>query len=238
MIVIAHRGASTRAPENTLVAFRNALDAGADGIEFDARLTADGHIVLMHDDDVSRTTDGTGLLSEMKLSAVRALNAGVKFGVSAQVPTLDEAFSLIAGRARIVLEVKGAYAAGSTRDGAAVARELCAHISGVPNLVVSSFDPEAIATIRALEPHIPTAITCGRGSHLDWALTMAIESGHAECHIPAEMVDPTFIARAHDARKKVLAYTVNDAEQARSFLALGLDGIFSDDPELVLAVTR
>jgi glycerophosphoryl diester phosphodiesterase len=234
MLLIAHRGASARAPENTLMAFREALEAGADGIEFDARLTSDGHIVLMHDDDVSRTTPATGRVSEMTLEQVRALDAGR----GESVPTLDEAFGLIAGRAAIVLEVKGAYGGTRVIEGAAVARALCPHIVGVPRLVVSSFDPGAVATVRALEPSVATAITCGRGSELDWALALAVEEGHTECHVPEERVDRDFTVRAHHAGKAVLAYTVNDPERARTLKAMGLRGIFSDDPAGMLVATR
>src|SRR5947208_14930169 len=95
--VIAHRGASARAPENTPAAFRAALEDGADGVELDARLTADDVVVVMHDDDLARTTNGTGRVSEMSFEQLRALLVGG----SERIPTLEEVLALVGGRTAI-----------------------------------------------------------------------------------------------------------------------------------------
>src|SRR5687768_13336705 len=111
MRLIAHRGASAVAPENTLPAFSEAIRAGADAIEFDVRLTADGSVVVMHDDDVSRTTDGDGFVSKLSLAQVRSLNAAARhpsWGGTEQVPTLEEVLAVVAGHVPVVIELKGA----------------------------------------------------------------------------------------------------------------------------------
>jgi glycerophosphoryl diester phosphodiesterase len=110
VIAIAHRGEAKLAPENTLAAFDLAMDEGAKSIEMDVRMTADGCLVLMHDDDVSRTTDGTGRISEMTLDEVKALrikpNAWMSVHEEQEVPTLEEALLMINGRALADLDVK------------------------------------------------------------------------------------------------------------------------------------
>src|SRR5918992_2292030 len=95
-MVVAHRGASVEEPENTIAAFEAAIDAGADAVEFDVRMTADGHPVVMHDPDVSRTTDGTGLVCEVTLEELRRLG----------VPTLEDALGCLSGRAAADIEIK------------------------------------------------------------------------------------------------------------------------------------
>jgi len=227
--VIAHRGSSARAPENTLAAFRAALEDAADGVELDARLTADDVVVLMHDDDVARTTNGTGRISEMSFEQLRALRvAGAE-----PIPTLTEVLSLIGGRTAIVVEIKGAFGGARSIPGEDVARAVLPLIDGVPNVTVSSFDPGAVAVVRALAPGIPTAITVGGHAGLDQTLTLAVEAGHLEIHMPAARVDAGFVARAHDAARAVLAYTVNDRAVARALEEIDIDGIFSDDPAAV-----
>jgi len=112
IIAIAHRGEAKLAPENTLAAFELAIEEGAKSIEMDVRMTADGHLVLMHDDDVSRTTDGEGRISEMTLNEVKALkiepNAWMTVHEAQMVPTLEEALLFIRGRAIADLDVKSA----------------------------------------------------------------------------------------------------------------------------------
>lgn len=230
MRVIGHRGASARAPENTLAAFAAAMADGADGVECDARLTRDDVVILMHDDDVSRTTDGTGRVSELSFEQLRAMRSRGE-----PVPTLDELLVLVGGRIAIVVEIKGAFGGVRTVQGADVARAVLPLIEGVPSVIVSSFDPGAVAVVRARSPHIPTAITIGGVTDLDEALELAIDAGHSEIHIPAQRADAAFVALAHDAGRAVCAYTVNDVVRARELAAMGIDAIFSDDPAGVRA---
>jgi len=227
--VIAHRGSSARAPENTLAAFRAALEDGADGVELDARLTADDVVVVMHDDDVSRTTNGSGRVSDMSFEQLRAL----RVSESELIPTLDEVLALVGGRTGIVVEIKGAFGGTRTILGKEVARAVVPLIEEVPDVTASSFDPDAVATVRALAPAIPTAITVGGSSLLDDALQLAIAAGHVEVHVRADRVEAVFVARAHHASRAVLAYTVNDRARALELEQMGVDGIFSDDPAAV-----
>lgn len=226
MRVIAHRGASARAPENTLLAFRAALSDGADGIELDARLTLDGAVVVMHDDDVARVTNGVGRISEMSFEQL----GSVLVRGSEPVPTLVEALEVAAGRIDVVVEIKGAFGGARTISGDEVARAVVPLIAGVPSVLVSSFDPAAVAYVRAVARDIPTAITIGGHADLDDTIALALDAGYREIHLPEARVSDAFIGRAHEAGLAVLAFTVNEAGRARELEAMGIDGIFSDDP--------
>src|SRR3989449_9458057 len=110
-LVIAHRGASAAAPENTLAAFRLAADLGADGIELDVRGTADGQLVVLHDASVNRTTDGAGRVAALTLDQLRRVDAGKKFGPSfrgERIPLLSQVFEVVAGRLLVDVEIKAA----------------------------------------------------------------------------------------------------------------------------------
>jgi len=227
--VIAHRGSSARAPENTVSAFRLALSDGADGVELDARLTADNTVVVMHDDDVSRVTDGVGRISEMSFEQLRA----VRVRGGEVVPTLSEVLSVVVGRVDVVVEIKGAFGGARVVPGDEVARAVVPLLDGVPRVLCSSFDSGAVAYVRAVAGEIPTAITIGGHAGLDETIELALNAGHSEIHLPEARVEGGFVAAAHDAGLLVLAYTVNDAGRARELEALGLDGIFSDDPNAV-----
>src|SRR5271156_4282030 len=108
---IAHRGASGTFPENTLAAFRAAIDAGADMCELDVHLTRDGVVVVIHDEEVDRTTDGKGRVAEMTLAEIKRLDAGARYDrrfTGETIPTLEEVFDLVEGRCSLNIELKGA----------------------------------------------------------------------------------------------------------------------------------
>ena len=225
MRVIAHRGSSARAPENTLAAFRAALEDGADGIELDARLTADDVVVVMHDDNLSRVTGSPGRISEMSFEQLRAVSVRGE-----RVPALTEVLELVRGRVAVVVELKGAFGGARTIPGDEVARAVVPLLSGVPAVSASSFDPGAVAYVRAAAREIPTAITIGGQTSVDETIDLALNAGHSEIHLPEARVTAELVGRAHAAGLAALAYTVNDAARARELEAMGLDGIFTDDP--------
>lgn len=233
MRLIGHRGAPALAPENTLASFRAALDAGADGVELDARLTADGRLVVMHDDDVARTTDGAGRVSAMTLDEVRALDAAARmpgWREREPVPTLEEALELASGRAEIFLEVKGALTAEGYRSATEVVWAAADLVRGVPDLVVSSFEPEALAEARVVLPGIPTALAALALVDPGWALDVAVDAGHSAVHPEDEGVDAALVTRAHAAGVEVYPWTVNDPARLRALRDMGADGVFTDDP--------
>src|SRR5438093_10081888 len=105
-MVVAHRGASADESENTIAAFEAAIAAGADAVEFDVRMTADRVAVVMHDPDVSRTTDGSGLVRDLALADLRRLRIGLRSGGAEPIPTLDDALACLSGRIAVDVEIK------------------------------------------------------------------------------------------------------------------------------------
>jgi glycerophosphoryl diester phosphodiesterase len=232
MEVIGHRGGAALAPENTLDSVAAGLAAGADGVEVDVRAAADGTLVLMHDPDVARTTDGTGRVAEMTASALAALHP--------PVPDLREVLAAVPREALIVLELKGhPWEAGyDPAEPAAHALAAALVADGKRRVVVSSFNPIALGVIRSGAPSARTAVLTGEAFDAASNLAAAVDGGHDECHVPATLVDPAFVTRAHDAGKRVVAWTVNDATTVRALAAMGVDAVISDDPGAALAAFR
>lgn len=241
MEVIGHRGAAALAPENTLESITAAFAAGADGVEVDVRLTRDGVAVLLHDRDLSRTTDGTGTVSTIDYAELRRLDAGYRFSRDGEHPargrgmvvaTLDEALTRVPRDRLLILEVKGSPWEPGHDPTEPAARAVAAALSADHDrrVVVSSFNPLALAVIRDRCPGVATGVLTAPAFDLDSNLAAAVDGGHLECHVPASIVEASFVERAHAAGRKVVAWTVDDPERIRAFAAWGVDGIISDDP--------
>lgn len=240
-IVVAHRGASARYPENTLPAFEAAVALGAQLVELDVRLTADGAPIVMHDPDVSRTTDGRGLVHELTAAEIARLWAGTP-EVPARVPTLAEALTVLSGRAGVAIEIKNipgepAYdPEGRALVGTALAEVERSGFEG-PVLVIS-FDPRSIATARELAPGVATGFLSTDHLGPRDALALARDAGH-DLVLPAasalRSAGPGFVEEAHAAGVRVGTWTVDDGPSVRMFLSWGVDAIASNDVETALA---
>lgn len=233
---IAHRGASARAPENTLAAFREAARLGADAIECDVRLCGDGKPVVIHDDTVDRTTDGRGAVARLTLADLRRLDAGSWFASrfrGERIPTLEETFEFARGRCGLNLEIKGA-GAHADGDGAtirALARSLAATGFRGP-LVVSSFSRQALILARAAMPRVRLGLLVSRslrGLRAAHRLT-----GLAAVHPHVRLASRRRVRLAHALGLLVLFWTVNERRLIRRLLDLGADGLMTDDPALFL----
>jgi glycerophosphoryl diester phosphodiesterase len=232
-MVVAHRGASIEHPENTIAAFEAAIDAGADAVEFDVRMTADGHAVVIHDPDVSRTTDGSGLVPEMTLKEIRAL------GVS----TLEEVLRCLAGRVGADIEIKNSPdEPGYTPDAEpAVDATLAAldELAFSGPLIVSSFNPRSIAHSRALRPDIPTGLLTWFDVDADDALAQATGQGHPWV-LPfvtkALEAGDGFGDRVHDDGALLGVWIADDPETARRLFDLGADAVATNDPRAIVPI--
>jgi glycerophosphoryl diester phosphodiesterase len=224
MEVIGHRGGAALAPENTLAAIRAGLDAGADGVEIDVRLTADGVAVLLHDPDVARTTSGTGRVGDLSSEEVRALG----------IPTLEEVLAAVPVDRSLIVEVKGTPWDPGHDPTEPAARVVAATLAAEParHLVVSSFNPLALAVVRAISPQLRTAVLTGSAFDLASNLAAAVVGDNEECHVPAEILEPAFVQTAHDAARRVVAWTVNDPEVVLRCADWGVDGVITDDPRM------
>jgi glycerophosphoryl diester phosphodiesterase len=222
MELIGHRGGAALGPENTLAAIEAGFAAGADGVEVDVRLTVDGAIVLMHDPDIARTTGGTGRVGDLRLDALRALN----------VPTLEEALDAVPRDRLVIVELKGHPWEAGYDPGEPAARAVAAMLAAVRDrrLLVSSFNPLALHVVREEAPRVPTAVLTTAAFDLASNLAGAIDGGHAECHVPAQILEESFVGDAHAAGRRVVAWTVDDPERLRTFALWGVDGVITDDP--------
>ncbi|RUO63519.1 glycerophosphodiester phosphodiesterase [Pseudidiomarina insulisalsae] len=221
MWVIAHRGASFEAPENTLSAFGRALDAGAEGIELDVYPLRDEWIVF-HDRYLARLTAHPGRLQDLTIDQLRKLKV---FGQH-PVPTLDEALAFIAGRCWVNIELKGAdIARGLTRH---IRQAVAEHNFTQEQLLVSSFNHHWLRQLKQDHPEQPIgALTTS------CPLTYAAFASELEAwsvHIDVDFVTPEFVADAHQRNLKVFVFTVDEPEDMRELHAMGVDGIFTNHP--------
>lgn len=219
----AHRGASGHAPENTLMAVEKALALGANWVEVDVYLSH-GELVVIHDRRLARTTSGSGDVTRRELSYIRSLDAGR----GEKIPFLREVMDVLAGCAGINVELKGADTAEAVTAliGEFVARKKM----GYDQVLVSSFDHYQLLEVKKRDPRIPVGALMA-GVPLGYA-RFAEEIGAASVHLHREYVNQAFVADAHRRGLHVFVYTVNQAEEIQWLRQLGVDGVFTDYPEL------
>jgi glycerophosphoryl diester phosphodiesterase len=243
-LIVAHRGASSTRPENTLSAFEEAISLRAPLVELDIRLSRDGRAVLMHDPTVDRTTDGSGPVHELTVQELRALNAGTSDSPES-VPTLAEALETLSGRAGAVLEIKNlpgepAFEAGEE----SIVRETHAELERAAfdgAVLVVSFNPSSIATSKDIAPNVPTGFLVWKSVTPRDALAHAVDEGHDMVLPNASAVTSegaAYVRAVHDAGLRLGTWTVDDPRQVRMFLDLGVDAVASNDPAMALEVLR
>ena len=239
-LVVAHRGADAVAPENTMEAYRRAVELGADAVELDVHLTADGKLALMHDETVDRTTDLTGGIASMTMKQLRAADAGYRFeaadgsfpfrGKGLKVPTLAEVLKWLPAGIGLVVEVKARAATAPT---IAALRDSGVRAAGAVTLI--SFDERVIEEARALDPEIPTGYLLVPSQPIEAALTYAVEHGHAAVH-PWDGdlgLDPSSILQLASAYGRLMGcYVVNDPARMQQLAAYGLWGFVTDAPDV------
>ncbi|ERN41106.1 glycerophosphoryl diester phosphodiesterase [Rubidibacter lacunae KORDI 51-2] len=231
MQLIAHRGYSAIAPENTLAAFKAAVEAGAAGVEFDVRLSADGVPVVLHDPSLERTTDGCGPVSGIEAVALRSLDAGSWFAAefaAESVPTLADVLTLLAPSSlRLFPEVKQADGWPSV----AIA-SLLAQLDGTwrDRAVVASFNYEFLQKLRGRAPWVALGFNIARPDEFVPALQSAVRVGNAVlmCAYDILLSDLSRIAEAATAGVEIVAWTVDDRAIATQLDALGIHKIISN----------
>lgn len=234
--VIGHRGAAARAPENTLAGFRAAKALGCAWVEFDVRLTADGALVVCHDDTLARTTNGIGRISRLPLAAIRQFDAGAWFGGTfsgEHIPMLEEALALCRElELGANVEIKAERGRGAA-TAAAVADCLDGLGDNLPLVLISSFLADAVAEVARLAPQIPRGMlwrNLPRGWH-----RLAGRLGCATVHLGQTDLTPDTVMQVRGAGYPVLAYTVNDPARARQIYDWGVASVFSDAPDIIRA---
>ncbi len=234
MQIIAHRGASGYAPENTLAAIRLALEQGARAVEIDVHQTRDHELVVIHDDNLKRVGRKKGKIKDLRLSEVRAADVGSWFGArfrGERVPKLTEVMDLLDGRTELQLEIK----AGSRFYPGIEERVLdLIHKRGaLKTTVVSSFDHVCLYAVRSLDPRARLGYLMGL-TGFKTALKECAELKAESLHISRRQANARRVKAAQQAGLKVLVYTVNEAKPAARLEKMGVDAIFCNYPDLGL----
>ncbi|MEU5095175.1 glycerophosphodiester phosphodiesterase family protein [Streptomyces sp. NPDC020996] len=216
-LTIGHRGVMGVEPENTLRSFVAAEQAGLDVIELDLHLSKDGALVVMHDTDVDRTTDGSGPIAGKTLAELRLLDAGR----GERVPVLEDVLDAVA--APLQAEIKDVRAARALAQ-VMLDRDL------VPRVEVSSFHDEAVAEIARLVPGVRTALI-GSRYHTD-IVERAVEAGASTVCLNIRRLTLEIVEAARKADLRIVGWVVNTQDHLRLARALGLDGVTTDFPEI------
>ncbi|HEY5624052.1 MAG TPA: glycerophosphodiester phosphodiesterase family protein [Gammaproteobacteria bacterium] len=227
MLAIAHRGASGHEPENTLRSVAYAIALGTDWIEIDVQFV-DGELILLHDDTLDRTTNGSGIAAEQSFDYLRTLNAGK----GEKIPTLIEVMDLIGARVGLNIELKG----GGVVD--PVATLVSDYQDRRPawhgRIMLSSFDQSQIAELAAHERDFRLGLAFEDDA--ESALTRAGDLNAYSINPSMAQVTAELVAEAHAAGMKVFVFTVNEPEDIVAMQKLDVDGVFSDYPDRVIAL--
>lgn len=231
-MIVAHRGASAYAPENTLAAFCLAVEQGADAVELDAKLSADGTVVVIHDQTVDRTTGGKGDVRKLTMGQLKSLDAGQFFSsryTGELIPTLEEVFDAVGQSLLINVELTNYASPGDGLVDQVVALVQRFHLE--ERVLFSSFHPANLLRAHRLLPEVPVAILALPGRAGWWARSFLLR------HISPEFVNPYFsdstdgyIRRQHESGRKVNTWTVNDPADLSRLVIDGVDGLITDDP--------
>jgi glycerophosphoryl diester phosphodiesterase len=238
-LVIAHRGDSAHRPENTLASFASALEVGATLVELDVQLTADGHVVVIHDPTLDRTTSGRGDVRRMTLAEVRQVSAGFpeRFGdtfADQRVPTLAEVLALVRERARVMVEVKTESVTEDIEDGIEARTVAEVRRQGMADSVaLISFDHRALHHCRSLAPEMTTGHLFSRTS-TDEMLAGAHDAGCAVLMPHKSQLTDDLAARAHEAGLKLATWVVDEPAELKDLARFGLYGVGSNRPGVLL----
>lgn len=231
-VVVAHRGASAYAPENSLAAYRKAIKLGAKAAETDVHMTLDGHVVVMHDTSTDRTTGVPHVLAQTPWSDLQKLGVGTWFApefAGERLPDLGQLLDVTRGRMVLVVEIKAGTGIVEGVRQAVDARGMR------PEIVIFSFDASAIAEARSAMPDVPAVyLLKPQGERYSPAdVGTAAATGATAVGFSYTRLDPPTIDAAHAAGYPVFVWTVNDPDVARALRDQGVDAIISDKPDVV-----
>lgn len=241
--IVAHRGFSSMAPENTLVAMVKGCEVGADGCELDVHQTKDGHIVVMHDGDVKRTTDGEGKIAEMTLAEIKKLDAGSWKGAEYKgepVPTLEEVLKRVKGmNGHVVVEIKADGIAARVLA-AIKAQQMQDHVT------IISFSEQAVKDVHALDAKMPVGFLYGSDKtpgetpmdKAKWLADKTRDMGAGMIDIAWNLATPELVGEFHRRGMKVWVWTVDDPKEMEKYLGLGVDSITTNKPDVGLTVRK
>ncbi len=244
--IIAHRGACSLAPENTLAAIQTAIALGVKFIEIDVRMTKDGEIILIHDESVSRTTNGKGAVNEHSLSEIKKLDAGSWFHESfknERIPTLNEVLDIIDSNTTLIIEIK--------EDSRNMARMIGNIIRIVKKnlshqkIFLKSFDTRILDRIRKHLPEVPLIYVYGIripflnfsiGSRVSFQDLFSLNVDYLQPH--SLLLSEDFVREAQANGYKIIAWDVDGENKMKRMLEIGVDAIETDHPDLLQKIIR
>lgn len=239
-IILAHRGDLAHAPENTIPSFSQAIQKGADGVELDAKLTADGHVIVIHDSTVDRTTNGKGKVASFTLDEIRKLDAGSWFDsmfANTKVPLLEEVFETIGKDKLINIELTN-YS--TSKDG--LTQKVCELIKKHNNqtqIIFSSFFSSNLKIAMQILPEVPRGLLAMPKFVGLWARSFGFMFGEYQAlHPYISDVTKEQVNRVHRLKRRVHVWTANTPAELNRLKAFGVDGIFTDDPAEAVRVLR
>ncbi len=226
--IIAHRGASAQAPESTAAAIRLAVALGADMIELDVQMTRDGRLVIFHDQQLARTTNGRGRLARRRYRELARLDSGAWFATrfaGQRILLMSQVLRMVPRHVRLNLELK------RTARGRVLVHRVARRLrvaSAVGRVLISSFDARLLRLMRAACPGAARAMLCAHDP--ERTLRTALALGCVAWHPHQAIVTPALVRRAHEAGLRVHVWTVDTRAQARRVVRMGVDGIFTNRP--------
>jgi len=223
--VTGHRGAAALEPENTIRSVRKALDLGVDQVEIDVHLSKDKKLVVIHDERVDRTTNGRGYVRDLTLAEIEKLDAGK----GERIPTLQEVIDVVRGKAILQIELKGQ---GVEEDTVNTVEENRI----VDEVMLTSFRHPAVRIAKELNPRLKTGVLfyC----HPVRVCQLALDAGANAIHPNVDFIDRSMVEEAHSLGLEVRVWNSDDEEQMRRLIALGVDAIGSNRPDLLLRIVR
>ena len=232
---VAHRGASGDYPENTLLAFRKALEIGVDEIELDLHSTKDGRLVVMHDGTVDRTTGGTGAIGDLTLAEIKALDAGSAFDErfrGERVPTWEEALDLVQGKVGLNVHLKE----GGHPDGDYERRVANALLDfGMVEDSILTCCDESVGIFAGIDPRIECRIFRGSRTPEEY-IRKSVEMGLRTMQPGRDITTREFVEKAHEAGRIVHVFYADTPGDMRAFIDIGVDGILTNYPARLKAV--
>lgn len=220
MLAIGHRGACGYQPENTLASFRHAARLGCPWVELDVYFVQ-GQLIVIHDDDLARTTNGTGLVMDSSFDYLRSLDAGN----GEQIPTLQEVLDLADSQMNINVELKGP---GTAEPVSELLTEACRQQWHREQFLISSFKHDELARAN---PEFRRGALFGRPVDM---ISRSKQLGAYSINVSLRMVDPDLVDLAHQAKLQIYVYTVNERQDIQRLRSWGVDGVFSDFPDRVM----
>lgn len=232
--ILAHRGLSANAPENTIVSFRKALEANADGIEFDVQITKDKKLVVIHDEKVDRTTNGHGFVRDYTYGELKLLDAGGWFSEeysSQRIPSLIEVLELVKDSDSVIhIELKNSFI--GHKEMAQKVLEVIEQYNLQSRVVISSFNHQAVKTFNELGCNIETAILFE--GVLSNPIEYLKEIGAKSIHTSINSLNPSLLDILKKNNIKVRCYTINSPEDFLYLKGIGIDAVFTDMADIIM----